>query len=93
MTAQPIEYDDPRDPSWILAALPARMRPTFLAEYESAVDAAHDPERYRALSELLQHWSVRAQAFASPGYTAARAEALGPGPFLSLEDIDARRAS
>lgn len=75
MTAQPSQDYDPDDPVEILRVLPGRFREQFLAEYETAVEAARRVEQYRQLHELLRLWRLRAIAFSGPGYE-ARLEAV-----------------
>jgi hypothetical protein len=67
MSAQPI-HDAWQDPHVILQALPEEFRPRFLAEYEAAVEAARQPERFRQLHELLHVWWLRSVAYADPSF-------------------------
>ncbi|MDX6428388.1 MAG: hypothetical protein QOE54_754 [Streptosporangiaceae bacterium] len=88
MSAQPIHEHDPRDPQVILAQLPERARPGFLAEYHAAVDAAHDLAGYRRLQDLLHLWSIRTIAYSKPGYYEAMEQARqGTGETVPLVDV------
>ena len=91
MAAEPVHHEaqDPRDPEWILAMLPAQAGEAFLADYQAAVDAAHQVSGCRQLQELLQSWSVRAVAYSSPGFFEHRADARNPQPgqWLAAEDV------
>jgi Family of unknown function (DUF6247) len=88
VTALPIDpppREDPLDPERILQALPERE--TFLAQYQRAVDAAHDPVGWKHLRRLLRLWAMRAIAVAQPGYYEARKLARGgEGGGMPLED-------
>lgn len=90
MTALPIDpspSEDPLDPERILQALPERERETFLAKYQRAVDAAHDPAGWKHLRRFLRLWAMRAIAVAQPGYYEARDLARGgTGGGMPLED-------
>ena len=90
MTALPIDpppREDPLDPERILQALPERERETFLAQYQRAVDAAHDPAGWKHLRRFLRLWAMRAIAVAQPGYYEARDLARGgTGGGMPLED-------
>ncbi|MGQ0464474.1 MAG: DUF6247 family protein [Sporichthyaceae bacterium] len=94
MTAQPIGHQpDLDDPAEILRVLPAEHHAYFLGEYREAVDRAHRPEEYRALTELLRLWRLRAVAYSDPGY-AARLAAAKAGDWVGsvpLEDLIADR--
>ena len=81
------QYQDPRDPEWILRALPERERETFLAEYRQALDDARDPAGWPELQRFLRLWAKRAVAMNQPGYDEAweRADA-GAGGGMPLED-------
>jgi hypothetical protein len=83
----------PRDPELILARLPERYRPQFLAEYEAAAEAAaHEVWRYKQLQELLQSWLLRATAYSQPGFAQRRADAgAGRGEYVSLDQVLPRR--
>jgi hypothetical protein len=70
MTGQPGDYCDADDPVEILGVLPARFHGQFLAEYDLAVAAARQPERYRELHHVLRLWRLRAVAYSDPGYEA-----------------------
>jgi hypothetical protein len=92
MSAQPIHEHDPGDPQVILAQLPERARPGFLAEYHAAVDAAHDLAGYRRLQDLLHLWSIRTIAYNKPGYHEAMEEARqGTGETVPLAEVIAER--
>lgn len=95
MTAQLAEPygSDPRDPELILARLPERFRPVFLAEYQAAAEAAvHEVWRYKQLQELLQTWHVRATAYGQPDLAQRRADAaVGRGTYVPLDQVLARR--
>ena len=94
MSAQPIAYDDPRDPASILSRLPECAREPFLEEYRAAVDAAHQVAGYRALQALLQSWSTRATAYERPDFMQTRAAAARPADDdVTLEELTARRMS
>ena len=90
MTALPIDPppgEDPLDPERILQVLPERERETFLAQYQGAVDAAHDPAGWKDLRRFLRLWAMRAIAVAQPGYYQARDRARdGTGGGMPLED-------
>lgn len=93
MSAQPIQYEDPRDPAAILQRLPERARAAFLSEYEPAAElAAHDVTAWRALSQLLWDWAGRSVAYSHPDYERSRAEALDPSvQGVTLAQLDADR--
>ena len=78
MTAQPEEpsapHDPGEDPAAIYDALPRSHR--FRAEYDQALDAAHDLARFKQVRTLLQQWRLRAIAYARPGYEEAVQDAL-----------------
>jgi hypothetical protein len=80
MTAQPVEPVGPRDPgedpAAIYEALPESHRAQFRAEYDQALDAAHDLARFKQVQTLLRQWRLRAVAFARPGYEEAVQDAL-----------------
>jgi len=90
VTALPIDPPpggDPLDPERILQALPEREQETFLAQYQRAVDAAHDPAGWKDLRRFLRLWAMRAIAVAQPGYYEARDLAQGGmGGGMPLED-------
>lgn len=80
MTAQPVEPVAPRDPgedpAAIFEALPPPHRARFRAEYDEALEAAHDLARSKQLQTLLRQWRLRAIACARPGYEEAVQDAL-----------------
>jgi Family of unknown function (DUF6247) len=63
-----VHVDDPDDPEVILRELPEQERAEFLRQYHEAVDAAHDPARYRRLRSLLLVWRLTVAATRHPGY-------------------------
>jgi hypothetical protein len=75
MTAQPAEsarpHDPGEDPAAIFDALPPSHREQFRAEYDEALDAAHDLARFKQVQTLLRQWRLRAIAYARPGYEEA----------------------
>jgi hypothetical protein len=93
MSAQPIDYRDPRDPAVILETLPERARGVFLEEYQAtAARAARDVNGYRALQELLHNWAGRAVAYSCPGFFEDRQAAAQPSADdVSLAELDAER--
>jgi hypothetical protein len=68
MSADPVQVEDPNDPAVILRDLPERERTEFLRQYHEAVDAAHDPARYRRLQRLLHAWRPTVIASSRVGY-------------------------
>ncbi|WP_055483764.1 DUF6247 family protein [Sphaerimonospora mesophila] len=80
MTAQPLESSGPRDPgedpAAIFEALPPSHRARFRAEYEEALEAAHDLARFKQVQMLLRQWRLRAIAYSRPGYEEAVQDAL-----------------
>ncbi|MFC5834051.1 DUF6247 family protein [Nonomuraea insulae] len=80
MTAQPVEPVVPRDPgedpAAIFEALPPPYRARFRAEYDEALEAAHDLARFKQVQTLLRQWRLRAIAYARPGYEEAVQDAL-----------------
>jgi hypothetical protein len=80
MTAQPVEPVAPRDPgedpAAIFEALPPSHRAQFRAEYDEALEAAHDLARFKQVQTLLRQWRLRAIAYARPGYEEAVQDAL-----------------
>lgn len=80
MTAQPEEPTAPRDlgedPAAIFDALPPTHRDQFRAEYDEALDAAHDLARFKQVRTLLRQWRLRAIAYGRPGYEEAVRDAL-----------------
>lgn len=80
MTAQPAEPERPRDPgedpAAIFEALPESHRAQFRAEYDQALDAAHDLARFKQVQTLLRQWRLRAMAHARPGYEEAVQDAI-----------------
>ena len=75
MPAQPLEpagsRDPGEDPAAIFDALPPSHRAEFRAEYDEALDAAHDLARFKQVQALLRQWRLRAIAYARPGYEEA----------------------
>ncbi|GAA4139974.1 DUF6247 family protein [Actinomadura keratinilytica] len=82
MTAQPVDpapeqpHDPGYDPSAIFQALPDRYRDAFRADYDAALEAAHDFTEFARIREVLQQWRLRAMAYARPGYDEAVRDAL-----------------
>jgi hypothetical protein len=80
MTAQPVEpvrpQDPGEDPAAIFDALPESHRADFRAEYDQALDAAHDLARFKQVQTLLRQWRLRAIAYARPGYEEAVQDAM-----------------
>ena len=80
MTAQPLEPAAPRDPgedpAAVYEALPPSHRAQFRAEYDEALEAAHDLARFKQIQMLLRRWRLRAIAYARPGYEEAIDDAL-----------------
>jgi hypothetical protein len=80
MTAEflePVGPQDPGDdPAAIFKLLPASLRPQFRAEYDHAIDAAHDLERFKQVRSLLRQWRLRAIACSRPGYEEAVQDAI-----------------
>src|SRR3954451_13836986 len=80
MTAEFLEPVGPEDPGDDTAAifdvLTPSHRPQFRAEYDQALDAAHDPARFKQVQSLLRRWRLRAIAYARPGYEEAVQDAL-----------------
>jgi hypothetical protein len=80
MTAQAARHPEPDDPgddpAAIFEALPASQRERFRAEYDAALDAAHDLARYRQVADVVRLWRLQAMAFARPGYEEALQDAL-----------------
>jgi hypothetical protein len=93
-TAQQIGHD-PNDPAEILRVLPPDCHGSFLAEYSEALYRARRPEEYRALTELLHLWRLRAVAYSEPGYVArlATARAGDWAGVVPLEELIADRPS
>jgi uncharacterized protein DUF6247 len=93
VTAQPVDPygDDPRDPEWILSALPERFKEPFLREYRSAVDGAREVGGYRTLSELLRLWSLRAVAYGQADFFERAGQAANaqrnPDLFTPIERV------
>ncbi|MDX6427985.1 MAG: hypothetical protein QOE54_351 [Streptosporangiaceae bacterium] len=83
MTAEPLEPTGPRDPgddpAAIFDALPSSHRAQFRAEYDQALDAAHDLERFKQVQTLLRQWRLRAIAYGRPGYEEAVEDAFQGG--------------
>jgi hypothetical protein len=80
MTAEFLMPDGPRDPgedpAAIFELLPPTHRSQFRAEYDQALDAAHDLERFKQVRSLLRQWRLRAVAYSRPGYEEAVQDAL-----------------
>ncbi|MEU6414269.1 DUF6247 family protein [Microbispora sp. NPDC046933] len=85
MTAQPVEpvgrHDPGEDPAAIFEALPPSHRAWFRAEYDEALEAAHDLARFKQVQALLRQWRLRAGPHtwgrrASMGVTLTRASRL-----------------
>jgi uncharacterized protein DUF6247 len=80
MTAEPLEPAGPQDPgedpAAIFDALPQKHRAQFRAEYDQALEAAHDLARFKQVQTLLRRWRLRAIAYARPGYEEAVQDAL-----------------
>ncbi|MEV5412938.1 DUF6247 family protein [Thermopolyspora sp. NPDC052614] len=80
MTAQPLEPERARDPgedpAAIFDALPLSHRAQFRAEYDQALEAAHDLARFKQVQVLLRQWRLRAIAYARPGYEEAVQDAI-----------------
>jgi uncharacterized protein DUF6247 len=80
MTAEflePVGSRDPGDdPAAIFELLPESHRSQFRAEYERALDAAHDLARFKQVRTLLRQWRLRAMAYSRPGYEEAVQDAL-----------------
>ncbi|MEU6746628.1 DUF6247 family protein [Spirillospora sp. NPDC046719] len=51
-------------------------REQFRAEYDQALDAAHDLARFKQVRTLLQQWRLRAIAYTRPGYEEAVQDVL-----------------
>ncbi|MEQ4203749.1 DUF6247 family protein [Actinopolymorpha sp. B17G11] len=64
------------DPAAIFELLPPPHRAQFRAEYDQALDAAHDLERFKQVRRLLRQWRLRAIAYARPGYEEAVQDAI-----------------
>lgn len=80
MTAEflePVGSRDPGDdPAAIFELLPESHRSQFRAEYEQALEAAHDLARFKQVRTLLRQWRLRAMAYSRPGYEEAVQDAL-----------------
>jgi hypothetical protein len=80
MTAEPVEpvgtLDPGEDPAAIFELLPASHRAQFRAEYDQALDAAHDLARFKQVRSLLRQWRLRAMAYARSGYEEAVQDGL-----------------
>ncbi|MEU8278934.1 DUF6247 family protein [Microbispora bryophytorum] len=63
-------------PAAIFEALPPSHRVQFRAEYDEALEAAHDLARFKQVQTLLRQWRLRAIAYARPGYEEAVQDAL-----------------
>lgn len=84
MSAQPVD-DFRYDPQVILEALPVQWREVFLAEYEQAVNAARQPEQFRALYTVLRRWALQAERYANPAYEHARQAARSGSDGVGVE--------
>ena len=80
MSAQPVDPAGFRDPGEdadaIFEALPPSHRALFRAEYDEALETAHDLARFKQVLTLLRQWRLRAIAYARPGYEEAVQDAL-----------------
>ncbi|MEU6432224.1 DUF6247 family protein [Microbispora sp. NPDC046973] len=80
MSAQPVGpvgfRDSGEDPAAIFEALPPSHRAHFRAEYDEALEAAHDLARFKQVQTLLRQWRLRAIAYARPGDEEAVQDAL-----------------
>jgi Family of unknown function (DUF6247) len=80
MTAEPVHdvgaLDPGDDPAAIFNMLPPEERERFRAEYDAALDAAHDLARYRQVADVLRLWRLQAVAYSRPGYREAIQDAL-----------------
>ncbi|MEW9528762.1 DUF6247 family protein [Microbispora sp. NPDC049125] len=72
LSVQPVEPVAPRDPAEdpaaIFEVLPPSHRARFRAEYDEALEAAHDLVRFKQVQMLLRQWRLRAIAYMRPGY-------------------------
>jgi hypothetical protein len=66
-TAQPTPAHG-NDPVAIFDALPERFRADFRADYETALDAAHDLAKFKQIREVLHLWRLRSLAYSHPHY-------------------------
>lgn len=74
---EPAGTRDPGDdPAAIFDLLPASHRVQFQAEYDQALDAAHELARFKQVRTLLRRWRLRAMAYARPGYEEAVQDAV-----------------
>lgn len=74
---EPVGTPDPGDdPAAIFELLPASHRAQFRAEYDQALDAAHDLARFKQVRTLLRRWRQRAMAYARAGYEEAVRDAV-----------------
>jgi hypothetical protein len=74
---EPVGSRDPGDdPAAIFELLPESHRSLFRAEYDQALDAAHDLARFTRVRSLLRQWRLRAMAYNRPGYEEAAQDAL-----------------
>ncbi|WP_106402310.1 DUF6247 family protein [Actinocorallia populi] len=80
MAVQPLvsvgSRDPGEDPASIFDALPSSHRARFRAEYDAALDAAHDRARLKQMQALLRQWRLRAIAYARPDYEEAVQDAV-----------------
>ncbi|SDQ03156.1 DUF6247 family protein [Thermostaphylospora chromogena] len=89
MSAQPAEpHPIGYDPDEILARLPERYRPAFLADYRAAmVAAAHETWRWHDLTKTLRLWHLRSLTYSASGYEQARADAAAGVPGVPVEQV------
>jgi hypothetical protein len=74
---EPVGSRDPgEDPAAIFELLPESRRSQFRAEYDQALEAAHDLARFKQVRILLRQWRLRAMAYNRPGYEEAVQDAL-----------------
>jgi hypothetical protein len=82
--------EDPLDPQTIRRRLPAPARSQFLADYQAAVTAAHDPASYHKLRETLRTWATLAAAYGKPDLEDRAADVrAGHGGNMPLEQVAA----
>ncbi|MFI0353883.1 DUF6247 family protein [Actinomadura sp. 9N407] len=94
MSAQPVDpahrHDPGDDPAAIYNALPHSFRKQFRDEYDAALDAAHDFERYRQIREVVRQWRLRAIAYSGPYFEEGVRAALEgrDDEFVGADQID-----
>ncbi|WP_285492222.1 DUF6247 family protein [Actinomadura sp. NBRC 104425] len=77
MPAQPVDpapeqpHDPGYDPAAIFQALPPRFRKDFRADYDAALEAAHDFDQFKRIREVLHLWRLRSVAYSHPHYEEA----------------------